>query len=122
MKEVSEETSESTHKVYECRPKPAEKKGKEDRSGDKTEDCKFCARKHARGSNNCPAYGMSCNFCKKRNHFEQACLIKAKTEESVMAADETAYEELLTMDQPKVNRVGRHILVNIMYNKKKLEC
>ena len=25
-----------------------------------------------------------------------------------MAADETAYEELLTMDQPKVNRLGRH--------------
>ena len=32
-----------------------------------------------------------------------------------MAADETAYEELLTMDQPKVNRMGRRILV-ITYN------
>ena len=39
-----------------------------------------------------------------------------------MAADETAYEELLTMDQPKVNRVGRRILANLTYNEKKLEC
>ena len=33
--------------------------------------CKFCSYSHKRGS--CPAYGKTCNNCKKKGHFPKYC-------------------------------------------------
>ena len=34
-------------------------------------NCRYCSRDHLRGK--CPAYGKSCNKCKKLNHFAACC-------------------------------------------------
>jgi len=34
-------------------------------------DCKFCGKSHARGK--CPAFGKTCNKCRKQNHFSVVC-------------------------------------------------
>ena len=38
--------------------------------------CKYCGQSHER--NKCPAYGKTCNYCKKLNHWEKVCQSKAK--------------------------------------------
>ena len=38
--------------------------------------CKYCGRRHARNKTKCPAYGKTCGFCSKRNHFEAMCMVK----------------------------------------------
>ncbi|XP_061185196.1 uncharacterized protein K02A2.6-like [Saccostrea echinata] len=48
--------------------------------------CKYCGGRHARGRNNCPAYGQICNKCKKKNHFSSVCQSANKT---VLQVDET---------------------------------
>lgn len=40
-------------------------------TNDKIQNCRFCSFSHYRG--NCPAYGQTCNKCKKRNHFASRC-------------------------------------------------
>ena len=35
--------------------------------------CKFCARKHPRNKELCPAWGKSCNKCHGQNHFSKCC-------------------------------------------------
>ena len=39
-------------------------------------DCRNCGRSHPR--NKCPAYGATCNFCKKLNHYEKVCFAKKR--------------------------------------------
>lgn len=41
------------------------------KTNDKIQNCRFCSFSHYRG--NCPAYGQTCNKCKKRNHFASRC-------------------------------------------------
>lgn len=38
------------------------------------EHCKYCGGSHRRGA--CPAYGQTCNKCKKSNHFSKVCQSK----------------------------------------------
>ena len=33
--------------------------------------CRFCSRRHEKGK--CPAYGLQCRICGKRNHFAAVC-------------------------------------------------
>lgn len=37
---------------------------------------RFCGRNHER--RNCPAFGQTCAFCKKKNHFVAKCPAKSK--------------------------------------------
>jgi hypothetical protein len=61
-------------------------------------DCKYCSKNHMRGE--CPAFGATCNYCSKENHFEQVCFKKLReqrgrpnTVKGVDAGDsETDYE------------------------------
>ena len=39
-------------------------------------DCRFCSRSHER--RNCPAFGQTCAYCKKKNHFVTKCPAKSK--------------------------------------------
>ena len=40
-------------------------------SNQSIKNCKFCGRSHM--PRKCPAYGKSCNKCKKQNHFASVC-------------------------------------------------
>ena len=40
-------------------------------------NCVFCGSNHLRGQ--CPAYGKTCRFCKKLNHYENVCNQKKKS-------------------------------------------
>ena len=42
----------------------------------KIRDCRFCGRNHER--RNCPAFGQTCAYCKKKNHFVAKCPAKSK--------------------------------------------
>nr|XP_039264173.1 uncharacterized protein LOC120339988 [Styela clava] len=35
--------------------------------------CKYCGRIHKKGTRFCPAYGVLCNACHKKNHFAVVC-------------------------------------------------
>ena len=39
-------------------------------------DCKFCGRNHER--RNCPAFGQTCAYCKRKNYFVAKCPAKTK--------------------------------------------
>ena len=39
-----------------------------------SKDCKFCGRNHER--RNCPAFGQTCAYCKRKNHFVAKCPAK----------------------------------------------
>ena len=36
-------------------------------------DCNFCGKKHQWGKQHCPAYGKTCNRCRRNNHFAMKC-------------------------------------------------
>ena len=40
--------------------------------------CKYCGLVHMFGSNNCKAFGKSCNTCKKMNHYSRVCRNRRK--------------------------------------------
>ena len=40
--------------------------------------CKFCGRKHRAAKKSCPAFGKSCSFCGRMNHFASQCFTKTK--------------------------------------------
>ena len=40
----------------------------------KIRNCRFCGRNHKR--RNCPAFGQTCAYCKKKNHFVVKCPAK----------------------------------------------
>ena len=41
------------------------------KKSDRIERCRYCGGSHKRGA--CPAYGQTCNKCKKSNHFSKVC-------------------------------------------------
>ena len=47
------------------------------------EHCRYCGGSHKRGS--CPAYGQTCNKCKKSNHFSKVC--QSKTVHNIQKQD-----------------------------------
>ena len=52
--------------------KPSSNNRKTDRP--MIDNCRYCGQSHRRGS--CPAYGQTCNKCKKLNHFSKVCQSK----------------------------------------------
>ena len=45
-------------------------------SNNSIKSCKYCGRSHARDKTKCAAYGKTCGFCGKQNHFEAMCMMK----------------------------------------------
>jgi hypothetical protein len=48
------------------------------RASNTNQKCVWCHTNHAQGQQNCPAFGHTCNFCGRKNHWQQACLIKSR--------------------------------------------
>lgn len=63
---------------------------------DKTVLCKFCGRTHAMSRGECPAYGKTCNVCKKRNHFANCC--NKKPQVRMVGQDESDDTETESVD------------------------
>lgn len=53
--------------------------------------CCYCGLKHKKGKEQCPAYGKSCSYCEKPNHFETVC--KQKTADNTQDSDGESEEE-----------------------------
>ena len=54
--------------------------------------CKFCGGKHRAAKKSCPAFGKSCSFCWRMNHFASQCFTKTKVN-LVEAERESEVEE-----------------------------
>ena len=65
--------------------------------------CRWCGGEpHSRDT--CPAKHATCNFCKKKSHFEKACKLKAKAYDKPMrqkilsdSEDDTTYQETISI-------------------------
>lgn len=56
--------------------------------------CKYCGYEHIKEPEACPAYGRTCNTCKKKNHFAKQCFKnKKKTLHAVEETNKTENEE-----------------------------
>ena len=66
----------------------------------KSEKCGFCGMVHA--SRSCPAFGKTCNYCKKTGHFERVCRAKQRQLDSrlrdvhILRESEVSDDDLLT--------------------------
>ena len=124
MKELGGTPSEPVHKLYERRDPPPRKVKETESNGT---ECDFCGTRHKRGASNCPAYGATCRYCQKKNHFERSCRKKkadnSKPEVQALTAsyDSRVYEELLVLNQPTVSKIGKRLLVTLTTNNKKME-
>ena len=59
--------------------------------------CKFCARSHQPGRNNCPAYGQLCRSCRSQNHFAESSLCKNNRSSNVNHVQDDEEEEQFNM-------------------------
>ena len=48
--------------------------------------CKYCAQKHR--PKECPAFGYTCTYCNKSNHFERVCYKRKEIHEASCEADQ----------------------------------
>ena len=74
----------------------------QNRSNRQGVDCKFCGFKHAMSRDSCPAFGKSCNKCRKPNHFSKVCKSQEFMKESRKRVNqvvlESDYEEDFTIE------------------------
>lgn len=92
MGEANEATSKFMNKVSQKEATVQMVQSKADAKG----RCKFCGEKHQAGSKNCPAYGKTCEFCKRKNHNEKVCYKKKSNNES---SHSTNRKKLKKVDQ-----------------------
>ena len=60
-------------------------------SGNRTKNCKYCGKTHL--PRNCPAYGKTCEKCKKQNHFSSVCLTRPHLNQFEQSSDRQQSEE-----------------------------
>ena len=78
-------------KIEETQRKPREFSGsKANRKQSEHKVCDYCGDKHKPGRNFCKAYGETCNFCKKPNHFEKQCKSKRRNRTHAVKAEESS--------------------------------
>ncbi|CAB4034915.1 Hypothetical predicted protein [Paramuricea clavata] len=58
------------------------------------ESCKYCGGKHKRDKKQCPAYGETCNNCKKKHHFARVCKQKVKKDVHAIMEEQSSDESL----------------------------
>lgn len=75
-----------------------------------TNTCTFCKTKHQRGK--CPAYGKTCNNCKKKNHFSVACRSKNVREVDYKSGED---EDDYYVDESKVSS-GKYWMEKLRIN------
>ena len=78
MKELDSDSS--VHGIGREKDKSTDKKtptdNEEKRPPSKKFNCWNCGTRH--GSRECPAYGKTCNYCQRRNHFQSVCRPRKK--------------------------------------------
>ena len=80
MKELDDS---SVHGIGREKNKSTDKKtpsdNEEKRPPSKKFNCGNCGTRH--GARECPAYGKTCNYCQRRNHFQSVCRSRKKVHE-----------------------------------------
>lgn len=92
----------SVPKEHNSQPKYSHKQhdGRKDKSNKR---CKCCGGKHDRDKSACPAYGETCDYCGKKNHFTKLCLSrKANTRVKMVEDDDSSDDSVY-----KVHTVGK---------------
>ena len=89
----------------------------------KTFLCNNCKTTHQK--NQCPAYGKTCNYCQRRNHFEIACRIKAfhsqnPQQSSNTSAIETENDFEPVQDSLTLDEITYHLSQHQTHGLKKL--
>ncbi len=69
--------------------RPSFNAAKSTSSGKQTSVCRKCGGVYPH-QNGCPAYGKTCNYCKKPNHFVTQCLKRKRTTTKVKQIEKTA--------------------------------
>lgn len=52
-------------------------------------ECKFCDTRHVLRKEDCPAWGKTCLYCKRQNHFASKCLKKTRSRIHVVEGETT---------------------------------
>ncbi|KAL5020231.1 hypothetical protein ScPMuIL_003123 [Solemya velum] len=92
----------SVPKEHNSQPKYSHKQhdGRKDKSNKR---CKCCGGTHDRDKSACPAYGETCDYCGKKNHFTKLCLSrKANTRVKMVEDDDSSDDSVY-----KVHTVGK---------------
>ena len=118
------ELNEGVHKLYVRNDKPTGNNSRKEQMA-----FKFCGGNHKRGAVNCPAWGKQCRYCSRQNHFEGACMQKArdlksgnlKTGEPCMTMGEPQplHEELLAIT---VTKEGKKLIAILNLEGKDIRC
>jgi transposase InsO family protein len=77
-------------------------------------NCKNCGNKHKRRS--CPAFGKSCLYCKKKNHFAKVCMSKERNPQgihNIMDDKEETKEDELFVNTISEGEVPNAAFVNV---------
>ena len=117
LKSFGETETEAVHKVSDWKTKKdttAKHTGKLP-----TITCKFCARKHLRKKELCPAWGKTCSLCKRDNHFKQCCKFNKETRKVHALDDAHVYGSNESLDSSGTESINCvEIAVNAVENTK----
>ncbi|XP_061765807.1 uncharacterized protein LOC133558441 [Nerophis ophidion] len=67
-----------------------------------TVECKYCGTRHARGRDQCPAFGKSCRSCGTANHFAKVCMKRGQHARQLNAVDDPSTGEQEDSDERDV--------------------
>lgn len=77
--------------------------------------CKFCTKSHPLKKEACPAWGKTCNLCKRKNHFAAKCTFYSSTKvhEFHTTTDSDSEDNLLTLSACK-SKERKAIFINLL--------
>jgi transposase InsO family protein len=71
----------------------------QNRGNSEQKQCRFCGQNHHFGKKEeCPAWGKTCNICRKKNHFSKCCRDKSKDQSNLVEQVESL--ELYSVGSP----------------------
>lgn len=80
--------------------------------------CKFCTKPHPLRKEACPAWGRTCNLCKRKNHFAAKCPQNTRLHELHSTQDSSVSDSensLLSLSHKKQESKGRKaIFINLL--------
>ena len=81
--------------------------------------CKFCDGKHRAAKRNCPAFGKSCSFCGRMNHFASQCFAETKVNLVESKSESEVDDYCLTLSSVDESEViSVHVASDQEYSKK----
>ncbi len=101
------------HTVRQTRTRHGSQANDSDMSHYIIRNCKYCGRDHNKGK--CPAYGVNCKKCGKRNHFASKCMSTRSQKNINTVSEETESENEFYVDAVNA-RNGEDWTVTIKLN------